>query len=197
MSFIFIWLVVGGIGSRTQARCGRWADTGWCDGPVGITRLISRQRNQISCSARSAELTSRPVTQADPKFSSPLPPFPCLITSEETAARTATTMSQRFTVSKSDGERNPSEMQGEVNQLFEGDDPPTCSAAEEEKKKEVVAEEEEDEEVVVVLKGRQTDTCRHRCSCLSCELRGLACEDAWHPPRRLWTDVTWIFNAIF
>lgn len=64
-------------------------------------------------------------------------------------------MSQRFTVSKSDGERNPSEMQGEVNQLFEGDDPPTCSAAEEEKA--VTAGGAEEEEVVVVLKGRQTD----------------------------------------
>lgn len=80
-------------------------------------------------------------------------------------------MSQRFTVSKSDGERNPSEMQGEVNQLFEGDDPPTCSAAAEEEKEVVAAggaeEEEEDEEVVVVLlKGRQTDTCRHLSRCL-------------------------------
>ncbi|XP_028301543.1 solute carrier family 12 member 5 isoform X3 [Gouania willdenowi] len=32
-------------------------------------------------------------------------------------------MSQRFTVSKSDGERRPSDIQGEVNQLFEGDEP--------------------------------------------------------------------------
>lgn len=66
-------------------------------------------------------------------------------------------MSQRFTVSKSDGERNPSEMQGEVNQLFEGDDPPTCSAAEEEKGVTAGGSQEEEEEVVVVLKGRQTD----------------------------------------
>lgn len=64
-------------------------------------------------------------------------------------------MSQRFTVSKSDGERNPSEMQGEVNQLFEGDDPPTRSAAEEEE--EEVTGGAEEEEVVVVLKGRQRD----------------------------------------
>lgn len=70
-------------------------------------------------------------------------------------------MSQRFTVSKSDGERNPSEMQGEVNQLFEGDDPPTRSAAEEEE----VTGGAEEEEVVVVLKGRQRDTCRHRSVC--------------------------------
>lgn len=66
-------------------------------------------------------------------------------------------MSQRFTVSKSDGERNPSEMQGEVNQLFEGDDPPTRSAAEEEEEEEVVTGGAEEEEVVVVLKGRQRD----------------------------------------
>lgn len=67
-------------------------------------------------------------------------------------------MSQRFTVSKSDGERNPSEMQGEVNQLFEGDDPPTRSAAEEEEEEEAATGgAEEEEEVVVVLKGRQTD----------------------------------------
>lgn len=70
-------------------------------------------------------------------------------------------MSQRFTVSKSDGERNPSEMQGEVNQLFEGDDPPTRSAAEEDEEEEGEEEEvtggAEEEEVVVVLKGRQRD----------------------------------------
>uniref|UniRef100_A0AAQ4S2X7 Solute carrier family 12 member 5a n=1 Tax=Gasterosteus aculeatus aculeatus TaxID=481459 RepID=A0AAQ4S2X7_GASAC len=39
-------------------------------------------------------------------------------------------MSQRFTVSKSDGERRPSDIQGEVNQLFEGDEPATGSSAE-------------------------------------------------------------------
>lgn len=110
-------------------------------------------------------------------------------------------MSQRFTVSKSDGERNPSEMQGEVNQLFEGDDPPTCSAAEEEK--EVAAgggADEEEEDVVVVLKGKQTHTCRHHpppcllavsypasmCGCLTS-----------FTSHRLWRDVTGIFNAFF
>lgn len=72
-------------------------------------------------------------------------------------------MSQRFTVSKSDGECNPLEMQGEVNQLFEGDDPPTRSAAEEEEEEVTGGAEEED--VVVVLKGRQRDTCRHRSVC--------------------------------
>ncbi|XP_056294354.1 solute carrier family 12 member 5 isoform X3 [Pseudoliparis swirei] len=39
-------------------------------------------------------------------------------------------MSQRFTVCKSDGNRRPSDIQGEVNQLFEGDEPPSSSGAE-------------------------------------------------------------------
>ncbi|XP_037553086.1 solute carrier family 12 member 5, partial [Nematolebias whitei] len=39
-------------------------------------------------------------------------------------------MSQRFTVSKSDGAPRPSDIQGEVNQLFEGDEPPACSGSE-------------------------------------------------------------------
>ncbi|KAF3690142.1 hypothetical protein EXN66_Car005814 [Channa argus] len=56
-------------------------------------------------------------------------------------------MSQRFTVSKSDGDRRPSDIQGEVNQLFEGDDPPTRSGAE--------GTDSAGAEVVVVLKGRQ------------------------------------------
>ncbi|TNN76518.1 hypothetical protein EYF80_013383 [Liparis tanakae] len=34
-------------------------------------------------------------------------------------------MSQRFTVCKSDGNRRPADIQGEVNQLFEGDEPPS------------------------------------------------------------------------
>uniref|UniRef100_A0A671TGV9 Solute carrier family 12 member 5-like n=1 Tax=Sparus aurata TaxID=8175 RepID=A0A671TGV9_SPAAU len=55
-------------------------------------------------------------------------------------------MSQRFTVSKSDGDRRPSDIQGEVNQLFEGDEPPTSSGAEGE-------DAAGAEEVVVVLKG--------------------------------------------
>uniref|UniRef100_A0A4W6EH99 Solute carrier family 12 member 5a n=1 Tax=Lates calcarifer TaxID=8187 RepID=A0A4W6EH99_LATCA len=54
-------------------------------------------------------------------------------------------MSQRFTVSKSDGDRRPSDIQGEVNQLFEGDEPPTSSGAE--------REGAAGAEVVVVLKG--------------------------------------------
>ncbi|GLD63034.1 solute carrier family 12 member 5-like isoform X1 [Lates japonicus] len=53
-------------------------------------------------------------------------------------------MSQRFTVSKSDGDRRPSDIQGEVNQLFEGDEPPTSSGAE--------REDAAGAEVVVVLK---------------------------------------------
>ena len=59
-------------------------------------------------------------------------------------------MSQRFTVSKSDGARRPSDIQGEVNQLFEGDEPQTSSAAEGE---DAAAGTEA---VVVVLKGRET-----------------------------------------
>lgn len=62
----------------------------------------------------------------------------------------ATTMSQRFTVSKSDGDRRPSDIQGEVNQLFEGDEPTTSSGAE--------GEDAAGPEVVVVLKGRETLT---------------------------------------
>lgn len=56
-------------------------------------------------------------------------------------------MSQRFTVSKSDGDRRPSDIQGEVNQLFEGDEPPTSSGAE--------REGAAGAEVVVVLKGKE------------------------------------------
>ena len=52
-------------------------------------------------------------------------------------------MSQRFTVSKSD--RSSSDVQGEVNQLFEGDEPTASCQAD----KEVEATAE-----VVVLKGR-------------------------------------------
>lgn len=59
-------------------------------------------------------------------------------------------MSQRFTVSKSDGDRRPSDIQGEVNQLFEGDEPPATSGAE--------GEAAGSSEVVVVLKGRHTLT---------------------------------------
>lgn len=57
-------------------------------------------------------------------------------------------MSQRFTVSKSDGARSPSDIQGEVNQLFEGDEPPTCSAAD--------GGDAACSEEVVVLKGEQS-----------------------------------------
>lgn len=74
----------------------------------------------------------------------------------------ATTMSQRFTVSKSDGARRAADIQGEVNQLFEGDEPQTGGGAEEREE----AEEEREEagaaagtEVVVVeLKGKETLT---------------------------------------
>ena len=54
-------------------------------------------------------------------------------------------MSLRFTVSKSDGDRRPSDIQGEVNQLFEGDEPPTCATE---------GEAAAGAEVEVVLKGR-------------------------------------------
>lgn len=59
-------------------------------------------------------------------------------------------MSQRFTVSKPGGERRPSGIQGEVNQLFEDDDPPAGGSSD--------AQDEDGAgtEVVVVLKGRQT-----------------------------------------
>lgn len=59
----------------------------------------------------------------------------------------ATTMSQRFTVSKSDGDRRPSDIQGEVNQLFEGDEPTTSAGAE--------GEDAAATEVEVVLKGKR------------------------------------------
>ncbi|KAI9548909.1 hypothetical protein NQZ68_003443 [Dissostichus eleginoides] len=59
----------------------------------------------------------------------------------------ATTMSLRFTVSKSDGDRRPSDIQGEVNQLFEGDEPNTSTAVE--------GEDAAGSEVVVELKGRE------------------------------------------
>ncbi|XP_054639705.1 solute carrier family 12 member 5 isoform X2 [Dunckerocampus dactyliophorus] len=36
-------------------------------------------------------------------------------------------MSQRFTVSKSDSDRLPADIQGEVNELFEGDEPPSSA----------------------------------------------------------------------
>lgn len=59
-------------------------------------------------------------------------------------------MSQRFTVSKSGGDRRPSDIQGEVNQLFEGDEPSTCGAADAGE-----AAPSGAEDVVVVLKGRR------------------------------------------
>lgn len=55
-------------------------------------------------------------------------------------------MSQRFTVSKSDGDRRPSDIQGEVNQLFEGDEPLNSSGEE--------PENADGTPAVVVLKGR-------------------------------------------
>lgn len=58
-------------------------------------------------------------------------------------------MSQRFTVSKSDGDRRSTDIQGEVNQLFEGDEPSACGAAAGD------AAPAETEDVVVVLKGRR------------------------------------------
>lgn len=70
---------------------------------------------------------------------------------QEDPGLTATTMSQRFTVSKSDGDRRPSDIQGEVNQLFEGDEPPSSSGGAE-------GEAAGGTEVVVVLKGRQSLT---------------------------------------
>lgn len=60
-------------------------------------------------------------------------------------------MSQRFTVSKSDGDRRAADIQGEVNQLFEGDEPATTSGADAEG-----AAAGTGTEVVLVLKGRQT-----------------------------------------
>lgn len=67
-------------------------------------------------------------------------------------------MSQRFTVSKTDGDRRPSDIQGEVNQLFEGDEPPSSSGGG------GGGAEGKDAatEVVLVLKGRETRTTQHR-----------------------------------
>ncbi|CAL8340476.1 unnamed protein product [Merluccius merluccius] len=70
-------------------------------------------------------------------------------------------MSQRFTVSKSDGDRRGASdlIQGEVNQLFEGDEPAAAAAAAsggEADGKEAAADadaEEEDVVVVVALKA--------------------------------------------
>lgn len=90
-------------------------------------------------------------------------------------------MSQRFTVSKSDGDRRPSDIQGEVNQLFEGDEPPTSSGAEGE-------DAAGAEEVVVVLKGRLSLT-RFIQLAIGYKLAVLmpdACSVAPHCP---WTDV--------
>lgn len=66
-------------------------------------------------------------------------------------------MSQRFTVSKSDGDRSASDIQGEVNQLFEGDEPTTSSCDETDKEAAANAE------VVVVLKGRHCVTPERLC----------------------------------
>lgn len=65
-------------------------------------------------------------------------------------------MSQRFTV-----ERRPSDIQGEVNQLFEGDEPASGSGGSADGGGDGGAggaggAEAEVAEVVVVLKGRQT-----------------------------------------
>lgn len=79
-------------------------------------------------------------------------------------------MSQRFTVSKSDGDRRPSDIQGEVNQLFEGDEPTTSSGAEGE-------EDAAGSEVVVVLKGRETLTPASFIMCVSYRLYA-SCADA-------------------
>lgn len=76
-------------------------------------------------------------------------------------------MSQRFTVSKSDGDRRPSDIQGEVNQLFEGDEPPTSSDA--------VGEDAAATETVVVLRGR-----RHSCR-LHTYFLATDCVLAWSP----------------
>ena len=59
-------------------------------------------------------------------------------------------MSQRFTVSKSDGARRPSDIQGEVNQLFEGDEPPTSSSS-----GGAEGEDAAGTEAVVVLRGKE------------------------------------------
>lgn len=68
---------------------------------------------------------------------------------DPTVVSPATTMSQRFTVSKSDGDRRPSDMQGEVNQLFEGDEPPTSSSSSAE------GQAAAGTETVLVLKGKE------------------------------------------
>ncbi|MED6260788.1 hypothetical protein ATANTOWER_028854 [Ataeniobius toweri] len=66
-------------------------------------------------------------------------------------------MSQRFSVSKSDGDRRLSDIQGEVNQLFEGDEPSACGVAPEE------ATPADTEDVVVVLKDIAVIGCNEIC----------------------------------
>lgn len=98
-------------------------------------------------------------------------------------------MSQRFTVSKSDGERRPSDIQGEVNQLFEGDEPATGSSAE-------ADGSAAGGEVLVVLKGkRQTHLSRWLRSTCRCPLAAGGCRladkmlSSCAEARCLWTDV--------
>lgn len=136
------------VGSRTQTRGRQLPDTGWWDGPLVITHLITRQkaaaRTRLKADHDSKRIGSiflfclcQPPRQTAPW--------------QEDPRLTATTMSQRFTVSKSDGDRRPSDIQGEVNQLFEGDEPPSSSGGAE-------GEAAGGTEVVVVLKGRQSVT---------------------------------------
>ncbi|KAK1901898.1 Metalloproteinase inhibitor 3 [Dissostichus eleginoides] len=69
-------------------------------------------------------------------------------------------MSLRFTVSKSDGDRRPSDIQGEVNQLFEGDEPNTSTAVE--------GEDAAGSEVVVELKEMGKALLKDFPSCTVC-----------------------------
>lgn len=94
----------------------------------------------------------------------------------------ATTMSQRFTVSKSDGDRRPSDIQGEVNQLFEGDEPTTSAGAE--------GDDAVGTEVEVVLKGRETLTPVSFCLlAMGCMLAVPVLDCCLVTPHCLWTGV--------
>lgn len=91
-------------------------------------------------------------------------------------------MSQRFTVSKSDGDRRPSDIQGEVNQLFEGDEPTTSAGAE--------GDDAAGTEVEVVLKGRETLTPVSCCLlAMGCMLAVPVLDCCLVTPHCLWTGV--------
>lgn len=110
----------------------------------------SNKPTQTACSSRRASLVANRVgcdggLVKQRKRGSFIRVRPSEQWREDPLIATATaTMSQRFTVSKSDGAPRPPDIQGEVNQLFEGDEPPGCSGS----------EAAAGPGVVLVLKGR-------------------------------------------